>query len=316
MNDLKIDSVALIVLNYNGADLLNACLPSIIKASHRSRYRCRIIILDNCSQDQSKEIVRTHFPEADWVSASENRVLCSYNPLMKELSEEIVILLNNDISVEPDFIDPLVDVFEQHPDAFFAAPKVLLPGTKKYEGNRTQMRMRWGIFEATCFFPGHEKGIDQPGYTLQTGYGAFHRLRFLELGGYDDLYLPGRVEDSDICFRAWRRGYRGFYVPSSIVYHEGAVTFRKVFGQKKMDTLTCRNIFLFMWKNLKDPRLLFEHLFFLFPRLSYALLKGNTPFALGFFLALQKAPEAWKRRRAQRIYPAIRRDCEIFEMVR
>jgi len=133
---------------------------------------------------------------------------------------------------------------------------------------------------------------------MAAGYGAFDRQKFLVLGGYDDLYLPGRLEDSDLCFRAWKKGWTLFYEPSSIVYHKGAMAFNERFGETGTLRINHRNAFLFVWKNITDLSYLAAHFFFLPFRLLVALLRNQREFVLGFFDALPHAMKAVKRRGA------------------
>ncbi len=72
-------TVNIIILNYNGKDLLAECLPSIIEASHVSRYSCKVTVIDNVSIDGSVEFVRAEFSDVDVFEAKEYLVLCSYN---------------------------------------------------------------------------------------------------------------------------------------------------------------------------------------------------------------------------------------------
>lgn len=136
--------VNIIILNYNGRELLQECLPSIIKATKLSKNLRKITVIDNLSTDNSVEYLKETFPDVNVIVAKENKVLCSYNEIIKEISDDIVILLNNDIKVDGGFIDPLVEVFARHNDAFMAVPRsYLFDGT--FEAGRAKMKLRWGL---------------------------------------------------------------------------------------------------------------------------------------------------------------------------
>jgi len=289
--------INIIVLNYNGKDLLAECLPSIVESTKNTRFPAIVTILDNCSTDNSIQFLKENFPEVRIFPAFENRVFCSFLQAAQELDEQIIILLNNDIKVEKGFIDPLAEVFMAHKDVFFVSPKCLKFDKKKFEAAKSRWWIEKGMFRSTCLYPGYEEHIDKQGYNLQTGFGAFSREKFLELNGYDSLFLPGIMEDADLCFRAWRKGYKGYYEPKSIVYHKGQVSFKKAFGEKKIMELAHRNTFLFMWKNLSSARIWISHFFWLPIRLVYALLSGNPEFISGFLKALPRLPQALSRRR-------------------
>lgn len=280
--------VRIILLNYNGADLLQECLPSICESARCSAYAVRISVLDNQSTDSSEDLVKSRFSSVDFAKAPENLVLCSYNDYLKQISEPIVILLNNDIKTAPDFVDPLVKPFESDDTVFMAAPKVLSFDGKAMEAARTRAGLRFGMFWASARYPGYEQEADTPSETFASGFGAFSRKLFLELGGYDPLYFPGILEDADLCLRARRKGYKLFYEPKSVVYHQGQTSFHREYGAEKTSELAYRNTFLFMWKNFQGIRFWTSHLLFLPFRMVYTLCRGNTAFVKGFWRAVKK----------------------------
>jgi len=305
----------IIILNYQGEKLLERCLPSIVKAARSAKTPTKITVLDNLSRDASREVVSRFKNDVAWVDAPENLVLCSYNDFLKQISEDVAILMNNDIAVDEGFVDPLVEPFRKDPSVFMAVSKCLSSDGAKFEGGRTRFRLKYGIFWASSRYPGHEVLIETPGFSMAAGYGAVDRKKFLELGGYDPLYLPGRLEDSDICFRAWRRGWKCLYEPKSVIYHSGGETFNKEFGESGTFRINDRNSFLFLWKNLEDPWMLAQHIGLLPLRLIEALIRGKKDFIHGFFDALPKMNQALEHRSREKSTPRVRSDREIFNLV-
>ncbi len=284
--------VHILILNYNGAELLKRYLPSFLAAVDHSSHSCRLSVIDNASSDSSREIVSRLEGKVAWIPLRENRVLCSYNEVARDLDDEVLIFMNNDIEVDKAFIDPLVAPFLEHSDVFMTAPKCLSLKDGSYEGGKTKGEIRFGVFWAKST----PKDYDKPGLTLMSGFGAFDRKKFLDLGGYDELYLPGRLEDADICFRAYQRGWRCYYVPSSMVYHEGGVSFMKSFGPKGTLVINWRNTFLFMWKNLEDWTNFVTFILWLPFRIIYALLTGKAEFVQGLWRAMPLFARARQRR--------------------
>jgi len=256
-----------------------------MEAARKTSF-ARVTILDNCSTDGGLDYVATNFPDCQIERAPSNRILCSYNDYLPQIKEPIVILLNNDIRVDRDFIEPLMAPFIKDPLTFLVAPRAMTFDGKRIEAARSKAKVRFGLFECKARYPGYEQEALRPSETFSSGFGAFSREKFLTLNGYDDLYLPGIMEDVDICYRAQKAGYHLYYEPQSIVYHIGQVTFKKRFGSFKTAVIANRNSFLFMWKNFSGPKFWISHLFFLPLRLIFALLKGNPALALGFFNAL------------------------------
>jgi GT2 family glycosyltransferase len=275
----------IVILNYNGEEMLAKCLPSLLEAVRHAKTPTAVTILDNLSTDNSEEYVRKNYPEIEFVRASQNLVLCSYNDYLKTVCEPIAILLNNDIRVEKDFIDPLVEKFTEDTATFLVAPRVMSFDGKTIEAADTRARMKWGMFWASARYPGYEAHTMVPSRTFASGFGAFHRKKFLELGGYDLRYLPGIMEDADLCFKAQRAGCHLYYEPKSVVFHMGQASFKKAFSDLKRETLAYRNTFFFMWKNFHGARFWAAHLFFLPLRMIWMLLRGRWGFVIGFFEA-------------------------------
>ena len=305
--------VRIVVLNYNGEELLPLCVPSLVIAAEQATFPTGVTLLDNRSTDKSVEWVKSHFPQIAIVRARENQCLVSYNEHLSTIEEEIAILLNNDMRVAPDFVDPLVRIFEEHPDAFLASPQSFAFDGAKYNSGRSRAEIRWGLFWSSVIFPGYETLKEKEGPTFASGTGAFHRKRFLRMGGYDHLYLPGIMEDADLGFRAWREGYRSYYVPTSRVYHRGQASFQKAFGKRGIVVLAHRNSFLFIWKNMTQARLFLEHFLFFIPRILFSLLQGKPELLIGFYQALFRLPEALARRKSLPRKRA-RTDSEIFRL--
>lgn len=255
-------SVALLVLNYNGRSLLEACLPTVVRAAERSRHDCRVIVIDNSSRDDSREFLARAFPRVECV-VEPNLGLCSFNAVLARLDCRVAVLLNNDIKLAEESIDPLVAPLLEPREAatvaplgrcFMTAPRCYLFDGTTYEGFKTAVRWRFGLLQATSLFPGCQQGIERPGLTAAAGAAlAVDRQVFLELGGFDPLYLPGRIEDLDLCYRAFVAGYHARYVPEAVAYHQGQASFGPEFTAAGCDHLALRNTLLFQWKNLRRP---------------------------------------------------------------
>jgi len=246
--------VHLLILNYNGRSLLAECLPSVLRAASVSRHRCDVIVIDNDSSDDSVKWLSEHFPEVR-VIRRPNRGLCSYNEVVASLPGRIAVLMNNDVKLDQRCLDPLVEpLLAEQSDCFMTAPMCLRFDDTSYEGFRTAVLWRWGLLQATALFPGHQQAITRPGPTASAGaVMAVDRRKFVTLGGFDPLYLPGRLEDLDFAYRGFLRGYCGCYVPEALAWHRGMATFVERFGTSGCDRLALRNTLLFEWKNLRHP---------------------------------------------------------------
>lgn len=287
-------SAHIVILNYNGEAILPECLPSIVEAVRTAKTPTTITVLDNLSQDGSEAYIRSHFPEVAFVKAPQNLVLCSYNAFLKTITEPIAILLNNDIRVDSNFIDPLVARFAEDPDTFLVAPRIMSFDGARVESGATRAGFKYGLFWTDARYPGYEAHTMIPSSTFSSGFGAVSTEKFLKLNGYDPLYLPGICEDSDLSLRAVRKGFHLYYEPQSLVYHMGQASFKKAFTDLKRETIAYRNTFFFMWKNFSGLRFWVYHVAFLPWRLLYALGKGRLGFLIGLLEAIWEYPKRRK----------------------
>lgn len=288
--------VELLVLNYNGRGWLEECLPSMRAAALRSPVPCRVTVVDNGSTDGSIEWVTANWPDVG-IIVEENLGLASFNRVLARLDAPVALLLNNDIKLDPDAIAPLLRPFEEHDDVLFTAPLCLGFDGQTYEGMRTRVRMRYGLVQGMCRVPGHESVANRPDLTAAAGpILAVDRRRFLEIGGYDPIYFPGRIEDLDLGFRGWMAGYRGYYVPESRAYHKGFGTFEAELGMSHSDRLARRNTLIFMWKNTAGSRLL-RHLLWLPVRFAAAVARGQSDVAVAMLDAMKRLDDVLAARR-------------------
>ena len=308
--------IEIVILNYNGAELLEKCLPSVLKAAAFSQYTPKVYVLDNVSVDSSERLVKEKFPEVIFWKARENKVLCSYNDFAFRSEADILVFLNNDLVVDEGFIDPLIGVFEKRDDVFLSAARVYnLDGTEIEEG-RCKPVLKLGMFKALGRFEGFETDIDSELPTFQAGFGAFDRKKFLELGGYDSIYLPGIMEDSDLCLRAWKKGFVSIYQPKSHIFHIGKASFNKRFGNRKRLAISHRNTYIFVWKNFDSKRSLLSNFFFTPLRLLYALFTGKPEIIWGYFWFIARLGHVAKARQAERAKTYNLTTRKVFEIFR
>ena len=314
--------VHVLVLNYNGRRLLGQCLPSVVHAARASRHRCDVTVVDNDSNDDSLAWLGRHFPQVR-VIRRPNRGLCSFNEVVPRLEGPVAVLLNNDVKLALDCIDPLVEPLldsrsEGGSSCFMTAPLCRLFDGATYEGFKTAVTWRWGLVRATALFPGHEAVIHVPGLTASAGAAlAVDRGKFAELGGFDPLFLPGRLEDLDLAFRGYLAGYHARYVPAAVAYHRGMATFGAVFGRSGCDRLALRNTVLFQWKNLRHPLHWAHQLIGLPARLALDVVRAPWASPAGrwaFTRALLGALAQWPLLRSSPYRPRrnIKREREFF----
>ena len=235
-------SVCVAILNYNGIRHLEHLLPSLREACERSPIPASVVVLDNQSTGGDEDWIQRHHPEARCIVAPKNDFFYSYNWLLAELDEDVVILLNNDIRVRSDFIGPLLRHLESA-DVFAASASCLDWDGSAISSGPAELRHKNGFYSWPYNIRRQETSHT---FFCSGACMAVDRKKFLELGGFSPLFYPAYCEDLEICFRAWRRGWRCVYEPASVVWHRESASWTAV-KKSKPERLTLRNSFLFQW---------------------------------------------------------------------
>jgi GT2 family glycosyltransferase len=314
------------VLNYNGQALLAECLPSVVQAARTADFPCQVTVIDNGSSDSSVKYLRECWPDVQ-IRQCSNRGLVSFNDAVREMDEPVALLLNNDVRLDPHCVGRLVAAFERHPDCFLAGPRCWSFDGRRYEGTRSALCFRRGLVHTWLRPPeGSELGAEAdaagrwdegPGHDYTASAGAVLAVRrsmFLDLGGFDPLFLPGRFEDLDLAFRGWLAGWKAYYVPEAVAYHLGRATFDRALSNDRSLELDTRNALLFAWKNLREPWHMAWHAGFLLLRLFRACVLVQPPVLRGMLGALRRIPQT----RASRAVPQrrVRTERELFGLLR
>ena len=297
----------LMVLNYNGRQHLEDCFSTLLVAAANSRHDCRVVCVDNRSTEPDVQFLRERFPQVEVVVAARNDFLFSLNAVVAARSEDIVVILNNDMRFHPDFVDPLIAHFED-PSLFAAASQLV-----NWDGSTPQNAARRGWTQNAWFYKGWRAIGEGAAASLEApgGASAYNRERFVELGGFDPLYRPGYYEDLDLSYRAWARGWGTIFEPTSIIYHKEGVTLDDVFGRGRISRVHFRNHVLFTLKNIGDWRFLAAFLLLLPVRALRPLVRGDTLPLRVILAAIARLPAALLRRMAR----AGAGSAEIFERI-
>ncbi len=269
----------IVILNWNGKELLARGLPSVLDAVRDDGRDHEVLVVDNGSTDGSAEFLAREFPQVRVVPLAENLGFgAGNNAGVRAARHEVVVLLNNDMVVARGFLRPLLDGFG--PDTFAVSSQIFLrdASVRREETGRTAAVFRRGMIDYS-HTPLDGRTFDRryyPAFWAGGGSSAFHRARFLALGGFADDYSPAYVEDTDLSYRAWKRGWEILFAPASVVYHEHRASTSRRFPPSALRTLVQRNQLLFIWRNIRDWRMLLAHCFFL-PWNWYRLGRDSGP---------------------------------------
>jgi len=245
--------VAIVILNFNGRNYLERFLPSVLASTYAHK---KVIVADNASTDDSIHFIKEHFPSVEILLNTQNDGFAGgYNWALKHVEADYYVLLNSDVEVTPNWIEPIIDLMES--DAAIAAcqPKLLSyhqPQYFEYAGACGGWIDALGYpFSRGRIFDVLEKDEHQYDDIQQifwaTGAAMFIRSEvFHAMHGFDDSFFA-HMEEIDLCWRIQLAGYKIYVQPKSQVYHVGAGTLprggRKVF-------LNFRNNLMMLSRNL------------------------------------------------------------------
>ena len=250
--------IAVVILNWNGKKLLEQFLPSVIKYSKEAA----LYVADNASTDDSISFVENNYPNVHIIKNTENGGYAKgYNDALKSLKEPIFCLLNNDVEVTDNWLEPIIQTFNDEPDTAIIQPKILdykrrdyfeyagaAGGYMDYLG---YLFCRGRIFE-TLEEDHHQYDDAVELFWASGGCFVVNAAVYHHVGGLDrDLYA--HMEEVDLCWRIKNAGYKIAYVPSSTVYHVGGSVIS--YGSTQKLFYNFRNSLILLLKNERSAKL-------------------------------------------------------------
>ena len=250
--------VAVVILNWNGKQLLEQFLPSVVQFSPEAT----VYVADNASTDDSVDFVKAKFPEVSIiVNATNTGYAGGYNEALQHIEADVYALVNSDIEVTENWLQPIIKTFQNEPKTAIVQPKILDFKNKNY-------------FEYAGAAGGY---IDQYGYpfcrgrifdTLEKDNGQYDANQeifwasgacffirssvYKELNGFDTSFFAHQ-EEIDLCWRAINKGYSIKHIFDSKVYHVGGATLQQ--GNPRKTELNFRNSLLMLTKNVPQKYL-------------------------------------------------------------
>ena len=298
------DKVAIVILNWNGAEMLRTYLPSVLDYS---REEAVVYIADNASTDDSAEIIRKEFPDCKLIILDQNWGFADgYNKALEQIDAEYYFLLNSDVRVTHHWLTPLIEFMDYHQDVAACQPKLLSESDNdyfEYAGACGGFLDYYGYpFCRGRIFDTVEEDNAQYDYnqSILWATGAAMMIRSIDykaVGGLDGRFFAHN-EEIDMCWRLRSMGREIYCVPESSVFHVGGGTLPKSNSQKTF--LNFRNNLLMIYKNVDDSEL--DHVLRVRRILDYVaaywtLLRGN----FGDFMAIYRA-----RREFHRLVPLFK----------
>ncbi|MBM3707304.1 MAG: glycosyltransferase family 2 protein [Actinobacteria bacterium] len=252
--------ISIIVVSFNSADLLKDCLTSLFENPLKNSFE--ILVVDNASRDGSAEMVKKNFPKVRLIENNKNVGFAAANNLaIKSSQSEYILLINSDCQVYGTSLDSMVSFMSRYEKAGIAGPKIInSDGSIQFSCRRFP-----SIFDAGMHTLLTNIAPDNPfsrRYKLidikrdepfevdwVSGSCMLIRRKALTDTGYMDENYFMYVEDIDICYQMWKKGWKVFYYPyAEILHHVG--------GSIKGDVVSAsvrmqKSVLYFFWKNYR-----------------------------------------------------------------
>ena len=247
-------SVAIVILNYNTASFLIKFLPAILSATYENK---QVYVIDNNSSDNSVAVLQQDFPSVRILQMNENRGFASgYNFGLAQIDADYFLIVNSDLKVSADFIQPLVEMLEGNAAIAICQPKLLsLDDDRKFEYagaaggwiDKLGFPFTRGRILTTIEEDSHQYDSPAPVFWASGACMCIRSSVFNQTGGFYDYYYMHQ-EDIDLCWRVQNMGYQIYSCPQSVVYHLGGGSLS---WENHLKTfLTFRNNYIMLSRNL------------------------------------------------------------------
>lgn len=252
---------SVIILNWNGAEMLRRYLPSVLQANSQVRpATAEIYVADNGSTDDSLQVLAKEFPTVRTIVLDQNYGFAEgYNRAIEQVDSEYVVLLNSDVETPQGWLEPLLDYMESHPEVAAVQPKIRSWLRRDYFEHAgaaggylnalgypyCRGRVLWHVEQ--------DKGQYDTVTEVDWTSGACMCVRtrvYKELGGLDAAFFA-HMEEIDLCWRMRNANWKLACVPQSLVFHLGGGSLH--YDNPRKNYLNHRNNLLMIYKNKQHP---------------------------------------------------------------
>lgn len=285
---MEMAKISVIILNWNGAQMLRTYLPSVVKYTEGE-----VIVADNGSTDDSLEVLKNEFPGVKTIVLDKNYGFAEgYNRAIAQVDSEYVVLLNSDVEVTEGWLIPLLAYMDAHAEVAAVQPKIRSWRKREY-------------FEHAGAAGGYLNPLGYPYcrgrilWHVEKDHGQYDTIRevqwttgaamcvrtavYKECGGLDAAFFA-HMEEIDLCWRMRNRGWKLACVPQSVVYHLGGGSLS--YDNPRKTYLNFRNNLLMIYKNSRCRRTVLTLRFFLdYIASAMFLLTGKPGSAKAIFEA-------------------------------
>ena len=259
------DSISVVLPNFNGRNLLQKNLPSLITALGDFDYE--IIIVDDCSSDDSVKFLKETYPEIKIICNEINLGFsATCNKGINTAKLKLLCVVNTDVTFTPDYFTNMIREFEDA--SLFAVKGDIINYKQSFDDvinidRTTTLYYKRGFLRFDTSNPLTQRTILSRADNIFVALGCCfvcNREMMIKLHGFDEIYSPFYWEDSDLAHRAKRSGYKLLYLPKSVVYHQASSTISNYHSNVQRHLVSNRNKFLFSWRHLDTKTFWISHL--------------------------------------------------------
>ena len=268
-------------------------MPSLCISLAKANLTYEIIVVDDCSTDDSCDFLGKSYPNIKVFKNKTNQGFSrTCNIGIAKSSNNYICVCNTDVQFEEDyFLEAFAVISQNRPFALKGDILNYLNGEYANTDRTCKLIFKSGLFRFKC-----DIEPDNTNFGLEVGQQFVglgccfiaEREKLLNLGGFNEIFSPFYWEDSDLCIRALKKGYQVFYAPQCKVHHFASSTISKKSKTKFRKLISNRNKFLFTWIHISDPRFLFRHFVYLIYNSLLRWIVLDWTFYTSLFLA-------WKR---------------------
>jgi len=277
--NLKPKGISVVIPNYNGSALLNEILPFVRQALQLTDMLNEIIVVDDCSTDDSVSLLKKNHSDVILIQSEVNS---GFSPTINKgifaSKYEYLLLLNNDVKLDVDYFKYLLKYFDK-PDTFGVMGRIV-----DWENDHIQDGGKYPKFHGAKlktsgnYIPAENENCDNLYSMYLSGANALVSAeKLIELGGFDELFAPFYVEDFELSLRAWRLGWKCYYEHRAICRHKVSFTIKSENNKNYINRIYYRNKMFLHAMHLQGINLFMWYLQ-LFPELILRLVTGRLYF--------------------------------------
>lgn len=295
-------TITVVIPNFNGEQLLQMNLPTVLAAVSHYGNGSTITIVDDGSTDSSVNVLKQQFPMVNVINHEQNMGFAeAVHTGVASAKTELVFILNSDVQLEEKFFPPLVKYFEDE-STFSVNPLIYdeKENVKRHSWNYRQFKkgnialLKWTLDEAMETV---RSGKRCPTLYAHGGSMLVRKSMFDALDGFDPIFKPYYGEDSDIGIRAWRRGWQSYFEPSVSLVHQSIGSIKANADIKKVKCIRKRNRYILEWVHLTPAQLIFSTIPLSLLQLIGEVIILDWVNVKGFLIALPKIPQILRLRK-------------------